>query len=131
MGRSLGVSESVDAQSFATFNYISTVVTQKFFTAPRPLLVTGIRGVPRVAGNDASAVTFAVYKASSGTTVGSGVLLHSGTYDLKGTADVNQTLSLVTNSDSLTLRAGDSLGVVLDGTATAAVGEIQVTMEPV
>ena len=130
MGRALGVSDSADMQSVVTFNYIATVVTQKFFIAPRKLQVVGIRGVTRVAGNDGSAVTFAVYKSASGIAVGSGALLHSGTFDLKGTADTNQPLTLTGNQDSLILAPGDSLGVVLTGTATLAVGEVQVTVEP-
>lgn len=131
MGRALGVSDSADVQKCATFNYIATVVTQKFFIAPRKLQVIGIRGCTRVAGNDGSAVTLSVYKSASGIDVGSGALLHSGTFDVKGTADTNQILTLTGNQDSLILAPGDSLGVVLAGTATAAVGEIQVTMEPI
>jgi hypothetical protein len=130
MGRSMGVADSSDMQKCVPFKYIAAVVTQKFFIAPRKLLVVGIRGVPRVAGNDGSAVNFTVYKAASGVAVGSGTLLHSGSYDLKGTADTNQTLTLIPDSEALTLIPGDSLGVVLTGTATLAVGEIQVTLEP-
>lgn len=130
MGRSLGSVDSAMCQQAIGFNYTSALVTQKFYVAPSPRRVVSIQGVTRVAGSG-GACTVSIYKAPSGTAVGSGTLLHSGTFDLVGTADTNQTLTLVPNVDSLTLAAGDSLGYVLTGTATSAVGYIGVTLEPV
>jgi hypothetical protein len=129
-GRYLGDTSSTQLSKFIPYNYIATVVTQSIFTAPFPCIVTGIQGRPRVAGSDGSAVTFSFYKAPSGTAGASGTLLHDGTYNLKGTADTNQTLTLVTDTSSLTLAAGDSISCVLTGTATAAIGNITVTVEP-
>lgn len=130
-GRELGSANATSMSKYIPFNYIATVVTEAFFVAPIACRVTAIQGRPRVAGNDGSAVTFTFYKSASGVAAASGTLLHSGTYDLKGTADTNQSLTLVSNVDSLTLNAGDAISAVLTGTATAAIGTITVTVEPV
>lgn len=130
MGRMLGSVDSAMCQKTIGFNYTSALVTQKFYVAPSPRRVVAIQGVTRVAGSG-GACTVSIYKSPSGTAVGSGTLLHSGTFDLVGTADTNQVLTLVPNVDSLTLAAGDSLGFVLTGTATSAVGYFGVTLEPV
>ena len=50
---------------------------------------------------------------------------------MKGTADTNQELALAANQDTLTLAAGDSIGYVLTGTATGAVGNLTITVEPI
>jgi hypothetical protein len=47
-GRSMGVADSSDMQKYVTLNYIATLATQKFFVAPRRLLITGITGVTHV-----------------------------------------------------------------------------------
>lgn len=128
--RSLGVANATSESKFLTMNYTSSLVTQKFFVAPIKLLVTAIQGVPRVAGSG-GACTLSFYKASDGVAVGSGTLLHTGSYDMTGTADTNQYLTLSTNRQDLRLDPGDSIGYVLTGTATSAVGNITVTVEPV
>ena len=112
-------------------SYIATVVTNAIFTASRAYRVKSIIGRPRVIGSDGSAVTFSFYKAPSGTAIGSGTVLHTGSYNLKGTADTNQTLTLSTTVTDVTLAAGDSIGLVLTGTATSAIGEVTVTLVPV
>ncbi len=127
----LGASNSTSCAKEICLQYIATLVTQAIFVAPWPCIVTHIVGRPRVAGSDGSAVTLSFYKAADGVAVASGTLLHSGTYDMKGTADTNQELTLVSDRDSLTLAAGDSIGYALTGTATAAVGTVTVTVEPV
>lgn len=131
MGKILGSTDSAYCQQNVNFDYTSALVTQAFYVANRTSKVVDIRGRPRVAGSDGSAVTLAIYKVPNGTAVANGTLLHQGTYDMKGTADTNQVLTLVGNQDSLTLQAGDALGYVLTGTATAAVGTFSVTIEPV
>jgi len=129
--RQLGGANATSMSKFVQLNYIASLITQPFFVAPFPCIVTAIQGRPIVAGTDGSAVTLAFWKAPSGTALASGTQLHSGSYDMKGTIDVNQTLTLVGNLDSLTLNAGDCIGYVLTGTATAAIGTITVTLEPV
>jgi hypothetical protein len=130
MSRTMGVADSSDMQKYVTLNYVAALVTQKFFVAPRRLLVTAIQGATRVAGSG-GACTLAFWKAPSGTAVGSGTALHTGTYNIVGTADTNQSLTLIADQDTMTLQAGDSLGYVLSGTATSAVGSITVTLEPI
>lgn len=129
MGRMLGAFDSAYGQQNINFDYVAALVTQKVYVAARRSLVVDIRGVTRVAGSG-GACSVQFFKAPSGTAVGSGTLLHSGTFDLVGTADINQVLTLVGNVDTLTLNVGDSIGYVLTGTATSAVGTITVTIEP-
>ncbi len=129
-GRSLGVSNATSSSKFIEISYTANSVTQKKFIAPVKLRLTAIQGVPRVAGSG-GACTFAFYKSGDGIAVGSGTLLHSGTYDLVGTADFNQYMTLVTDQDALTFAPGDAFGQVLTGTPTSAVGAITATFEPV
>lgn len=110
-------------------NYIATLVTTGFYVAPRNMRVTKIQGRVRVAGTG-GACTITLYKAPSGTAIGSGVALHSGTYNLVGTADAVQTLTLSTTVGALNIAAGDAIGFVLTGTATNAVGNVTVSVTP-
>src|SRR5690349_9992903 len=103
--RALGGSNATSSSKFVTLNYISSLVTQEIFIAPIKLRLTGIAGVTRVAGSG-GACTLAFYKAADGVAVGSGTLLHSGTFDVAGTADINQYLTLVGDVDSLTFNPG-------------------------
>jgi hypothetical protein len=130
MGRMLGSVDSAMCQQNINLEYIATLVTQKVWVAPRPCVVVDIRGATRVAGSG-GACSIQFFKAASGVAVGSGTLLHAGTFDLVGTADTNQVLTLVPDNAKLTLAAGDSIGYVLTGTATSAVGCVCVTVEPV
>ncbi len=127
--RALGGSNATANSKFITYNYISTVATQEIFVAPFGLRLTGLSGVTRTAGSG-GACTFSFYKCADGVAVGSGTLLHSGTFDVAGTADINQYLTLVAPVSSLTFNPGDRLGIELTGTATSAVGNITATFEP-
>lgn len=128
--RMLGAANATSQSKFVSFNYTAALVTQKVFVAPIRLRLTAIQGVPRVAGSG-GACTLIFYKAADGIAVGSGTRLHSGTYNVAGTADTNQYLTLVAPESSLTFEAGDAIGYVLTGTATDAVGAITATFEPV
>lgn len=127
--KALGSADSTKCAKSIDLAYIATLVTQAIWVAPWPCIVTRIMGRPRVAGSG-GACSLSFYKAASGVAVGSGTLLHSGTYDMVGTADINQELTLVANRDSLVLKEGDSIGYVLTGTATSAVGAVTVIVEP-
>lgn len=127
--RTLGVANATSSSKFIAVNYVAALVTQKVFVAPIACVVTAIQGATRVAGSGGAA-TISFYKAADAIAVGSGTLLHSGSFNLVGTADTNQYLTLVTNPDSLQLAAGDSIGYVLSGTATSAVGTVTITVEP-
>ena len=126
--RTVGVSNATNSEKFVCFNYTSALVTQAVFIAPNACVITGIAGVTRVAGSG-GACTISFYKCSDGIAVGSGTLLHSANFDIAGTADINQYLTLSTNMADLQMVAGDRIGYVLTGTATSAVGSITITIE--
>lgn len=108
----------------------SSNATNIMMVAQRALRVKGIIGRVNVAGTDGGAVTGTVYKAPSGTALASGTALHSSTFNLKGTAATNQTLTLSTTSTDLDIAAGDTIGLVLTGTLTDATGAISVHLTP-
>lgn len=113
-----------------TIPYTASSVDQTYFVATRSYVVTGIIGRPTVAGTDAGAVTAVVKKTASGTAITSGTALHSGSFNLKGTAHTNQTLTLSTTASDLQIAAGTSIGVDWTGVLTAAVGSITVMLAP-
>lgn len=115
-----------------TWQYIvpPTSFVGTFFTAVRAVQVKGITARVDVAGTDGSAVTATFFKCPSGTAVGSGSALHSGTFNLKGTANANQTLTLTGTLAALKLAAGDSIGVVITGIPTSAVGSVTLSLTP-
>lgn len=133
MGRALGVEDSTAASKYVQVNYISTLVTQKVFVAPFACIVTGITGATRVAGSG-GACTAILYKTPdtiAPTSSLPNLALHSGSFNLVGTADTNQALTLATNPSTLTLKTGDAISYVLTGTATSAVGTVTITVEPI
>lgn len=109
----------------------ATTTDTPTFVATRPYRVKAILARVEVAGTDGSAVTAAVKKAPSGTTIASGTALHSSTINLKGTAATNQSLTLSTTSSDLTIAAGDAIGFDFTGTLTAAVGSATISLAPV
>jgi len=103
---------------------------QILYIAPQPVTVTAITGRVGTPGSDGGAVTATIYKAASGTAPGSGSALHTGTYNLKGTADTNQNLALHGTAANLQLDAGDAIVMVSTGTTTAADGMVSVQVLP-
>lgn len=128
-GRALGVMDSQGACKYVNFKYDANTVTQAAVIIEFPCRLVAIRGRPRVAGSG-GACTLSFYKCASTIAAASGTLQHAGTYDIAGTADANQTLTMVANTDSRAFVAGDSLNVVLSGTPTSAVGVITFTFDP-
>lgn len=110
----------------ATGEYNASSVNKTFFIATAPMKVTAI--IPRVtvAGTDGSAVTAVVRKVPSGTAITGGTALHSGSFDLKGTANTNQSLTLSTTAADLLLATGDAIAIHFTGTLTSATGVIAV-----
>lgn len=94
-------------------------------------LNTGGSGEITMAGTDASAVTAVIKKAASGTAITSGTALHSSTYNLKGTADTVQTLTLSTTASDLRIDAGTAIGIDFTGTLTSATGVVTLLLSPV
>lgn len=112
-----------------TLNYLATTTDCTIFTADRPYTVKAIRGRVDVAGTG-GACTAVIRKVPSGTAITSGTALHTGSYNLVGTANAQQTLTLSTTASDLLLAAGDSIAYDLTGTATSAVGNISVLLNP-
>lgn len=104
----------------------SSPATTSFFTASRNYVVGDISGRVDVAGTG-GACTISVYAVPSGTAVASGTLLHSGSFNVVGTAATKQTLTL---GSSLSVAAGSSLAIIVTGTATSAVGSLTVALRP-
>lgn len=100
--------------------YSAPPTNMTIFTAPRPLRVLAIYGRVDTAAGSASSSVFR--KVPSGTAPGSGTLLHSGSYNLQGTANNNQALTLSTTDSDLRLAAGDSIVAIQTGTTTSAAG---------
>lgn len=110
-------------------NYAATTVDCTMFTADRPYVVKAIRGRVDVAGTG-GACTATIRKVPSGTALTSGTALHTGSFNLVGTAATQQALTLSTTASDLLLAAGDSICFDLTGTATSAVGAISVALCP-
>jgi hypothetical protein len=103
------------------------IVTTRFHIFNYSGKITKITEIHSTAGNDAAAVTGHITKETSGQAPGDGTSVMSGTFNLKGTADTEQTATLSTalNNDGtsvLSFSAGDMLSFKLTGTATTAAG---------
>lgn len=114
----------------ASTEWNASSVDKVFFIAARPMKVVSIVSRVTVAGSDAGAVTAVLRKVPSGTAIGSGTQLNTGSINLKGTADTNQTLTLSTTEGVLDIVAGRALAIDFTGVLTSATGVVTVTMVP-
>lgn len=129
---SLGIEGSANGEGgflAVGINYVAATVDCTFFVADRPYIVKAIRGRVDVAGTG-GACTATIRKVPSGTALTSGTALHTGSYNLVGTAATGQALTVSTTASDLLMAAGDALAYDLTGTATSAVGNITVTLAP-
>lgn len=108
------------------WNAVDLLLDAVFFTADRGYRVTGIRWRVDIAGTDLSAVSAVIRKVASGAAVSAGTALHTGSLDLKSSANGAGSLTLSSTASDLVLAAGDSLAVDLSGLATAAQGCVTV-----
>ena len=108
---------------------VPTAGSVNLFVADRPYVVQAIRGRVEAAGSGGAA-TATIVKVPSGTAVGSGTALHTGTYNLVGTAATQQALTLATTASTLLLAAGYSIAINYTVTATSATGCVTVTLNP-
>lgn len=123
------VLEGLNGAVAVSFIYGDVIpIDAPFFVADRDYTIRSIIVRPLVAGSDVSAVTGVIKKANTTVAIASGTAMHSGTIDLKGAADANQTLTLIATP---TLDSGRALGLDVTGTATDARGVISVLMIPV
>ena len=130
---SIGIQGSdLDDGAFLSINieYNASAVDKVAFVATRRYIVKAITGRPTVAGTDGSAVTAVIKKAASATAITAGTALHSSTYNLKGTADTIQALTLSTTASDLEIPAGTAIGVDFTGTLTSATGVVSVVLAP-
>lgn len=124
------VGQSVDdGLHTETSEWIATSVDKYFYIATRAERVKAITARPSVAGTGGAA-TAVIRKAASGTAITSGTALHSGSINLVGTVDTNQSLTLSTTPGVLDLKAGDALCIDFTGTLTSAVGAVSVALSP-
>jgi hypothetical protein len=110
--------------------YNASSVDKVAFVATRSYIVKAITGRPTVAGTDGSAVTAVIKKAASATAITAGTALHSSTFNVKGTADTIQALTLSTTASDLVIPAGTAIGIDFTGTLTSATGVVTVSLSP-
>jgi hypothetical protein len=130
---SIGIQGSdLDDGAFLSINieYNASAVDKVAFVATRRYIVKAITGRPTVAGTDGGAVTAVIKKAASATAITAGTALHSSTYNLKGTADTIQALTLSTTATDLEIPAGTAIGIDFTGTLTSATGVVSVVLAP-
>ena len=107
----------------------TSAATQSIFTASRNYIVKDISGRVDVAGTG-GACTIAFYSVPSGTAIASGTLLASTTFNVAGTVNTKQSLTLSAVASNLIVAAGSSIGYVITGAATSAVGSVSVALAP-
>ena len=101
------------------FTYTASSVDIGVFSAKGAWNITGVELVPRVAGNDASAVNVTIKVCDSGEAPSSGDAALSAVLDLKGTADTTQSGTLGAN---VAVTATQYVALDFTGTLTNAVG---------
>ena len=123
--------------------YVNQVSSESYIVQPTPadqllrrmtdnVIVSSVIYTPTVVGSDAGAVSAVVRKATGTTAIASGTTLHaSGSFDLKGTINTDQTAVLATSAATLTFAPGDRLVLDVTGTTTAATGIVTVTYQKV
>lgn len=124
-----GIARDAGAFLFVPVVYSAGSTSASVFTAPRACVVQSISGRVEVAGTG-GACTFSLFKAVSGIAGASGVLLHTGSFNVAGTAATPQTLVLSTVLGALSLNVGDSIYVALTGTPTSAIGNLTIALNP-
>ena len=112
-----------------TAAYTAASGTASMMSANRNYIVGDITGRVDVSGTG-GACTLSLYAAASGVAIASGMLLHTSSFNIAGTANTKQVLSLATPASALVLPAGSVLGYVITGLPTSATGSITVTLSP-
>lgn len=113
----------------AITNTSGTFLTCSGHVLTRRMIVKAITGCPDTVSSNA--VTISMFKAPSATALGSGVALHTGSFNPNTGAATNQALTLSTASGALDVAAGSRIGFVISATMGAAgQGVITVTMAP-
>ncbi len=111
--------------------YVKTngrLITQNFFLANRPMIVTGVYAIWSTAF--AAAVTVDITKDTSTNAPGAGTSILLAAMDGTSTANVPLTPALAASAATLRLAAGDRLSVKYSATTTGVGVVIVVTMQP-
>jgi hypothetical protein len=98
------------------------------FTAAYPLIVTAILG--RVEQSSTTPGQLLLVKVPSGVAISNGLPLSTAPFNVDGTLYVNQILPLIPDITTLSLAAGDSIGVIVSGIWTNCSGGITVHLAP-
>src|SRR5262245_43356567 len=123
------LSGSTEGPTFSSsFPWDPNSADVSFWVAPFACRVLAAVARVEVAGTDGGAVTGALKKAASGTDIAAGTALTTATFDLKGTVDTNQTLTVSATSSALDIATGNAIGVDVTGTLTNARGVVTVTL---
>lgn len=111
-------------------DYTAATLDRVVAVIGRPMAVKAVHGRVTVAGTDAGAVSAIVRKVPSGTAITGGTPVHQGTFNLKGTVNTVQEMTIAAAPADVALLRGDSIAVDFSGVLTAAVGTISILMEP-
>lgn len=125
----VGFDKSSNGFVLANCEYVAASVDKVFSVMTRRMIVKAITGWVTVAGTGGAA-TATIRKVPSGTAIASGTALHSGSFNLVGTAVTVQDLTLSTTPSDLVLADGDALAIDFTGTLTSATGCITVHLAP-
>lgn len=113
------------------FAFEPALTNQVMFIADRAYEIVAIKEIHAVAGNDAGAVTLNITKDIDGVAPAGGDNLLTAGFNLKGTANTQQTGTLVSSYTTRTLAVGNRLSLSITGTPTAVAGIlVQVILTP-
>ncbi len=111
---------SPERETSLSFPISAATVDGNVFVATRKCKIVAISEAHAAAGNDAGAVTLAVKKCTGTQTPSAGTAVHTGTANLKGTADTVQSLGIT--DAAATLAVGNRLAFDVTGVLTALAG---------
>jgi hypothetical protein len=124
-----GVDGDDGAIIFVECEYDPSSVDKLLFIVPRKMVVKSIAGRVNVAGTDAAAVSATIRKVNNTQAITGGTALHTGSFDLKGTANNIQNLT-ISPHPAREINVGQAIAVDFTGVLTAAEGVITIGLCP-
>lgn len=110
------------------YDIAGSIVDTWVFVSDADYMVTRVVMVNTVQGTG-GACTAVIKKASGTSAPSAGTAVHSGSLNLVGTNHTLQTATLSTTLSELKLTTNDRLGFDITGTATSAVGFVQINLK--
>lgn len=110
-------------------SYSASSTSQSVFTASRNYIIKDISGRVDISGTG-GVCTIAVYVAPSGTALSAGTLVTATPFNVAGVINTKQSATLSAVASNLVVAAGSSIGFVVTGTPTSAVGSLTVALAP-